>query len=344
MNLAWKEMKQSKTKFFILGLIIFLVSLLTFIISGLANGLSYDNAALIKNLPNGQFLMMKDAKENYTLSRIDDRIQGDILKAENHATAFSIQMGLINDSNGKQHSVAFVTATDSPFFPSVRKGEIILDRSMEDEGVKRGDALTNIQFGGAFAVTDFVEESKFSHAPVAFIHAEDFYKINKIDGMQLIFVPDDVSLSIPSEIQAFQNADFLNTLTSYRAEQLSLNMIIWFLVIITGMLFGIFFYMMNIQKVGLYGILKAIGVRTSDLFRMMWTQMIFITLLSISFSVAISQLMNSLVPKGMPYLLPVETTIGLSGIFFTIGFIGATVSGFQIKKIEPLHAIQQVEG
>ena len=55
----------------ILGSIVFLVSLLTFIISGLANGLSQDNAALIKELPDGQFYMNADAEETYNLSLID---------------------------------------------------------------------------------------------------------------------------------------------------------------------------------------------------------------------------------------------------------------------------------
>ncbi|OZS77782.1 hypothetical protein CF394_08485 [Tetzosporium hominis] len=57
MNLAWKEIKKNKVRFTILGSIVFLVSFLTFIISGLANGLSQDNAALIKNLPEGYFYM-----------------------------------------------------------------------------------------------------------------------------------------------------------------------------------------------------------------------------------------------------------------------------------------------
>lgn len=70
MNLAWKEMKKNKVRFLILGSIVFLVSFLTFIISGLANGLSQDNAALIKDLPDGQFYMSEDAEETYNLSRI----------------------------------------------------------------------------------------------------------------------------------------------------------------------------------------------------------------------------------------------------------------------------------
>ena len=56
MNIAWKEMKKSKAKFMILGSIVFLVSLLTFMISGLANGLSQESAGLIKDLPDWAIL------------------------------------------------------------------------------------------------------------------------------------------------------------------------------------------------------------------------------------------------------------------------------------------------
>lgn len=79
MNIAWKEMKKNKGRFLILGSIVFLVSLLTFIISGLANGLSQDNASLINDLPDGQFYMKKEAEQTHNLSRIDNRIQDEIL-------------------------------------------------------------------------------------------------------------------------------------------------------------------------------------------------------------------------------------------------------------------------
>src|SRR5690625_7695003 len=80
-------------------------------------------------------------------------------------------------------------------------------------------------------------------------------------------------------------------------------MIVWFLVVISGMLFGIFFYMMNVQKVGLYGILKAIGVKTSTLFKMMWTQMLIITAVALLLSSGLSQLFSIIAPEGMPFHL-----------------------------------------
>ncbi|WP_191561378.1 ABC transporter permease [Metabacillus idriensis] len=343
MNIAWKEIKKNKIKFLILGSIVFLISLLTFIISGLANGLSQDNAALIKDLPNGQFYMNADADETYNLSRIDSSIQKKLLNEHNDSTALSIQMGFLNDKNGKQRSVAFVTSTNSKLFKDVKDGEIILDRSMEDKGIKVGDILTNNQFSGEFIVKGFVDQKKFSHAPVAFINIENYKEIYRVEEMQLVFVPGKDKAQEVTELQSFSKKQFLNTIPSYNAEQMTLNMIVWFLLVISGMLFAIFFYMMNVQKIGMYGILKAIGLKTSAIFKMMWTQMLFITAIALGLSVAISQVFNLIAPKGMPFSLSIETTTQLSLVFLIIGFIGATLSGIQIKKVDPLRAIQQGE-
>lgn len=343
MNIAWKEIKKNKIRFMILGSIVFLVSLLTFIISGLANGLSEDNAALIKKLPDGQFYMNADAEETYNLSLIDTSVQDTVLSEKEDAAALSIQMGFLNDEEDKQRSVAFVTSTDSELFENVKEGEIVLDRSLEEDGLKVGDTLTNNQFSGEFIVKGFVDQQKYSHASVAFINMENYKEMYRVNEMQLIFIPNEDNFPTVEGLQSFSNAEFLNTIPSYSSEQLSLNMIVWFLVVISGLLFAIFFYMMNVQKIGLYGILKAIGVKTSTLFKMMWTQMFFITVIALGLSIALSQSFNLIAPEGIPFSLTTATTVQLSIVFLIIGFIGATLSGTQIKKVEPLQAIQQGE-
>jgi len=343
-NLAWKEMKKSKTKFVILGSIVFLISLLTFIISGLANGLSQDNAALIKNLPDGTIYMETAAEETHALSAIDTETQQPVLSENDGAFAFSIQMGFLLNEQDEQQSVAFATSTDSAEFPDVKKGEIILDRSLEEDGIKQGDIFTNSQLDGEFTVAGFTDGAKYSHAPVAFIHPDDFAEMYRTDELQMLFVPEMAQPSAIPGLQSFSTEEFLNTLPSYSAEQLSLSMIVWFLVVISGMLFAIFFYMMNIQKLGLYGILKAIGVKTGALFRMIWTQMLVITAIALILSIVVSQLFATLAPGDMPFYLPIDATLQLTAVFFVIGFAGATLSGLQIRKAKPLQAIQQGEG
>lgn len=343
MKMAWKEIIKNKSRFIILGSIVFLVSLLTLIISGLADGLSQDNAALIKNLPEGTFYMETDADETYNLSKINESTEEMLTNNNKEATALSIQMGFVNNADDKQLSVAFVTSTQPGLFPEVADGEIFLDESLKENGVEVGDTLTNNQLSKDFTVAGFVEQQKFSHSPVAFIHPDNYREMYRTEDMQMVFVPGEENSTSVSGLQAFSNKDFLNTIPSYSAEQLSLNMIVWFLVVISGMLFGIFFYMMNVQKIGLYGILKAIGVKTSTLFKMMWTQMGIITVMALVLSIGLSQLFSVIAPEGMPFHLTLTATGQLALVFLGIGFIGATLSGIQIKKIQPLQAIQQGE-
>ncbi|WP_077602458.1 ABC transporter permease [Oceanobacillus sojae] len=348
MKMAWKEMKKNKLRYTILGSIVFLISLLTFIISGLANGLSQDNASLIKNLPDGTFYMEEEADETYSFSSLSEEQQQEITEAQPEAAFFSIQMRNFIDTSDKQRSVAYVAATNSSYYPQVNSGEVILDASLEEEGIAVGDEITNEQWDQPLTVAEFVNHEKFSHSAAAFINPDDFQALFHTDTMQIAFVADSVAQNSNEatafeELQAFSNSEFLNTIPSYSAEQLSLNMIVIFLLVISGMLFAIFFYMINVQKLGIYGILKAIGVKTGKLFQMMWAQMFIISVISLILSALISQAFQLLAPGGMPFHLTWQATGRLSLVFIIIGFIGATLSGIQIKRVEPMQAIQQGE-
>ncbi|MFA7746054.1 FtsX-like permease family protein [Salinicoccus roseus] len=340
MKMAWKEIVKSKTRYLILGSIIFLISLLTMIISGLANGLSYDNGSLIKEMPEGTFYMQEEAEGQHNFSSLDGEIRDEIEDASSDAMFLSIQMGEVEAADEKRHSVAFVSTEDSNLFPSVEAGQLILDASIMEEGIARGDDLTNGLLEQSLTVEAFVDHQKYSHAPVAFINPDDFQKMYRTDAFQVALIVGDGAPEIDG-LSQFTNDEFLNTIPSYSAEQLSLNMIVAFLFAISGMLFGIFFYMINVQKIAIYGILKAVGVKTSTLYKMMWVQMVIITVIALVSSIGISQFVGVVMPEGMPFLLTLSTASLMSLIFLIIGFVGSTASGIQISKVEPMQAINQ---
>lgn len=336
MKMAWKEMKKFKLRYLILGFIVFLISMLTLSISGLANGLSDDNASLIKHMPDGTFYMADDAEDNYSFSTIEDE-QVEALQEGNH-TLFSIQMGEINNADDKKFSTAFVASEGGDYFPEVKQGKIILESSFEEEGFEIGDQVTNGLMSEDLTIAGFVDGQKFSHTEVGFINHADFNDMYKTDGYQIGFMEDGSDIE---GLTSYSNADFLNTIPSYSAEQMSLNMIIVFLYVINALLFAIFFYMINVQKMSTFGILKAIGVKQSSLFVMMWVQMLAITIISLIPAIGLSVLLNAVVPDGMPFFLPVDTIVFAVVAFIVIGFLGATLSGLQIRKAEPMQAINQ---
>src|SRR5699024_5900663 len=190
MNMGWKEIKKNKARFIILGSIVFLVSFLTLIISGLSNGLAQDNAALIKNLTEGTFYLNEDADETYNLSKIEDDVEEKLVEENEDATPMSIQIVFVDDKEDNQLSVAFVTVKHKDLFPEVQEVEVILDESLKDKGVKVGDIVTNNQLSEDLKVTCFVEQEKFSHSPVAFINPTNYQEMYRMMEMQMVFVPE----------------------------------------------------------------------------------------------------------------------------------------------------------
>lgn len=336
MQMAWKEMMKYKLRYFILGSIVFLIALLTMIISGLANGLSADNASLIQNMPDGTYYMEESAEERNDFSKIPEDVKDEL----DGGTLFSIQMGEIVDENDQPYSVAFVAADNDDYFPDISEGEIILDESFEEEErFEIGDVFTSEMWDGELIVAGFAEQEKYSHSPVGFIHSNDYQEMYNTEDFQIAYIEGEGEEI--DGMQAFDNNEFLNTIPSYSAEQLSLNMITVFLYVISALLFAIFFYMINVQKIATFGILKAIGVKIISLFVMMWVQMLVITVISLILAISLAQAFNVLAPSSMPFDLNQSTILMTSALFILIGFAGATVSGIQIRRVEPMQAINQ---
>lgn len=339
MKIAIQEILKNKLRYSILGTIIFLIAFLTLAITGLARGLSFDNASLILDIPEGTFYMEEAAEDKHNFSAISDEQLNALNVAHENITMMSIQMGELEDSTGQSHSLVFVTSEGHEIFPKAAQNELLLDGSLQDEGIQSGEEVSTRLISDELTVSGFTEQQTYSHSPAAFIHPDDFSELVQSDSPQIVFVEEEAATI--DGLTAYSNNEFLNTLPSFSSEQMSLNMITYFLYAISGLLFAIFFYMINVQKLTTFGILKAVGVKTITLFKMMWTQMILITVIALSISIVISQLLIMVMPDAIPFQLTWELTLFTSVVFIIIGFIGATLSGIQISKVEPMHAINQ---
>ncbi|MGV2621376.1 UNVERIFIED_CONTAM: ABC transporter permease [Halobacillus marinus] len=332
MNMAWKEMKKNKARFLLLGSIVFLLSLMTFILSGLSEGLSEDNVSLVKQMPDKTFHLNAGADGSYAQSTIPST------EAESGIFAFSIQMGTMTGDQEEKHTVAFFSSNEPEQVQQVGDGEVILDSSLKKEGLSEGEWIKTPLLKEPLRIAGFTDHKRFNHSPVALLNESTYQRMTGLKEWQVLVASDEKNTT---ELRPFSKQEFLTTIPSYQAEQTTLTMIVWFLVGISGLLFAVFFYMMNVQKVGMYGILKALGLRTRTLFQMMWTQMGVLIVLSIVAAGAVSLNLIHLLPEGTPYSLSVQTVLRLSLVFFIVGFAGSTLSAVQIRRIDPLTAIQR---
>ncbi len=75
-------------------------------------------------------------------------------------------------------------------------------------------------------------------------------------------------------VEVLDKATVVNNLPGYAAEQLTIKMILWVLVIISAAVLGVFFYVITIQKQKQFGVLKAIEMSMSEIARYIMSQVL----------------------------------------------------------------------
>src|SRR5699024_12488649 len=127
MFLATRELFHAKLRYVLIGLIIILVASLIFIISGLAKGLSANNAASLENMDANYLVMEKEVDHNLGKSQIKqdklDKVKD--IKGVKNVAPLSVMMteAKVNDSEKEIDMAIFITSEDSVYIPDAVKGK-----------------------------------------------------------------------------------------------------------------------------------------------------------------------------------------------------------------------------
>lgn len=363
MFLGMRELLYSKLRYFLVTGIMVLIILLALILSGLANGLAYDNASSIANNNVPLYAISKDAQGTLARSLFNEKALYTIKKDSNvkDAALFGQSMQTLKrESDDKKYSVAlFGIQPDSFLAPKIASGhslkvtkpdEIVVDSSLKKEGLHIGDVLMDDILNRELTIVGFTTDQKYSHAPVAYLNIATWQQINPIlyhqktpqtSAIAIKKVDADKKVALSDKkLTLLDHKAFLDQIPGYSAEQMTLNMMIYFLVVIGGFILTAFFYVMTLQKTAQFGILKALGVKTKRLAGSIIGQVVVISLIAIIISVLVTFLLPLILPDAMPFRLDTVTIISYSVLFFIVAIIGSLLSLYRIAKIDPLDAIR----
>lgn len=343
-SLSIKEMTFFKLRYLLIGFILFFVAALVFIISGLANGLANDNASSMKQMEVNSFYLAKDSE-----SRLD-RSQFTIEQADKakDATAFGVQMQTAEKGkDGKKIDSTFMTFENQKLVPEVVEGkapsktnEVIVDKTMQEDGVKLGSTLYLPTVDKNVKVVGFTEHFTYSHTPVVVMKTAMWEKMGfgynalvSTDGTPKQTIKGDWSTK----------DDVVAQIPGYSAEQSSLNMMLSFLIVIAVFVLGAFFYIMTIQKVQQFGILKAIGAKSRSLISSTMLQVFVLSVTSIALAALFAYLLPALMTAGMPFVFDPAVVLTYSAALLAVSLFGALVSTISIVKADPIQAMGRVE-
>ncbi|WP_338753752.1 ABC transporter permease [Bacillus sp. FJAT-52991] len=357
-SLSIKEMRFFKLKYLLIAFILFFTASLVFIINGLANGLSLDNASSVVNMKADSFYMKTEAEHRLDRSKISET---EALQAqkEHGLEPLGVQMFSLKDrTNNKTIDLTFMgIQEDSALHPKLIEGHtlkkddqlsIVADESLKEEGIKLGDTLYEETSGLTFTVTGFTSGQTYSHMPVAFINLKSWAALternNKVYYNALVAPTGEHAIGKPAKDgQWVPKEDVMKSIPGFEAEQSSLYMMLGFLLVITVFILTAFFYIITGQKMNQFGILKAIGSRNSFLIGTTIIQALLLSMISIGIAAGFAIFMPSFLPEGIPYVIDIANTMMLAGILLAVALIGSLISSFNIVKADPIEAMGRVE-
>ena len=363
MRLALKELRRRPGRFATATVILTLIAILLMFLGGLLDGLIAISTGAIRAQDADAIVYSDTAQASFVRSRIEPGLRAQVETVDGVTEVGGIgnvQLGARVPGNGPRDlaSVALFgdelapeSVPDAPAY-----GQAWADESIKADGVEEGmvievgPARTPIEIVGFVEDTNFNGQSSLWASPDTW---RDTLSANRPDAQlgpdvfQALIVRGDGD-DLPGAIDAATGgaADSytvdgaVDAIPGITEQQATFNQIIGVTVAIALVVIGLFFALLTVERTSLYGVLKALGAKSSTIFAGLVAQAVVVTAIAATIAGALVVLLDVLLPPGSIPLLVTPTRILLSvGLLLVAAVLGWSFSLRRVLRIDPASAI-----
>ncbi|WP_251845858.1 ABC transporter permease [Enterococcus faecium] len=355
MFLALNEIMHSKLRYALVAGVMFLIAYLVFFLTGLAYGLAQDNRTAVDKWEADSIVLSKDANSNLGMSMITKKIAEEV---EGGKVAYLAQTpGVVTSKDSTEEgkiNVSFFGIDKNQFImPNLVEGkafdnddEAVGDISLKEEyGLAVGDTVKLSGSDKTFKLTGFTDHAKFNVSPVLYttINAYQEIRFEKEDTSEnarinAIVVRGKIS-NLPEDLEQIKISKFINELPGYNAQVLTFGFMIGFLIVIAAIVIGIFIYVLTMQKINIFGVMKAQGITGGFIARSVVAQTFILSFVGILLGLLGTVGISLVLPDAVPFQSNWLFFGVISLLMLVVAVLGALFSVRTIVKIDPLKAI-----
>ncbi|EGP4895342.1 ABC transporter permease [Enterococcus faecium] len=355
MFLALNEIMHSKLRYALVAGVMFLIAYLVFFLTGLAYGLAQDNRTAVDKWEADSIVLSKDANSNLGMSMITKKIAEEV---EGGKVAYLAQTpGVVTSKDSTEEgkiNVSFFGIDKNQFImPNLVEGkafdnddEAVGDISLKEEyGLAVGDTVKLSGSDKTFKLTGFTDHAKFNVSPVLYttINAYQEIRFEKEDTSEnarinAIVVRGKIS-NLPEDLEQIKISKFINELPGYNAQVLTFGFMIGFLIVIAAIVIGIFIYVLTMQKINIFGVMKAQGITGGFIARSVVAQTFVLSFVGILLGLLGTVGTSLVLPDAVPFQSNWLFFGVISLLMLVVAVLGALFSVRTIVKIDPLKAI-----
>jgi putative ABC transport system permease protein len=378
--LAFKEIARNRGRFFLISLVIALITILVLFIAGLAEGLATANRQFIQKLQADLLVYQENTDLSTSASRLDldklhevQQVDGvkdaGLLGLSTASLVFpgssdNVGVSLVGVQIGKPGDPTLLSDNG---LTNSQAGDVLVDETLaEQNNLKLGDTITLKSIQGTteelftLTITGITEQQRYFFQPSLILPIEVWDEIrpqastpnpnSPLIGNVIAVELDDPTekqvmiTELTQQVSGIEPADkkaAILAIPGYSAQQSTLNTQRIFTLLIGVLVVGGFFQIQTLQKIPQIGMLKAIGSSNRTVGSAALLQITMVTILGVLIGTTGTLLLALGLPGNVPIIFNGTAVLAALISLLLIGPIGGFVSVRLALRVDPLTAISQ---
>lgn len=361
MRIALRELRRRPGRFVVATTILTLIAMLLMFLGGLLDGLTKGNTGAYRAQRADLMVFSATAQDSLVRSRIEPSLRRRVERVPGITAVGglgSLQVGSRVPGHGPRDLVPVVlfgyelAPRGLPARPPAR-GEAYADDVLRSEGVRVGTVIRLGPQRTPIRVTGFVDDTRYSGQATLWGSLETWraaQDANRPSGRvgpgvtQALVVrggdPGSIDRATRGATHTLTLGAAIAKLPGVSQQQSVFNQIIGVTVVIAVVVVALFFALITVERVALYGVLKAIGASSRTLFAGVVLQAVVVTLVAGAIGAAAALALDAAIPPGG---IPFTTTAGrllISVAFLLLASVaGCAFSLRRVLRVDPATAI-----
>ncbi len=366
MRLALRELRRRPGRFVVATAILALIAVLLMFLGGLLDGLLDSSTGAYRAQEGDVVAYSSSARRSLPRSRITAEVREAAARADGVEAVGALgTLQVAARPEGEPDTRDLISTVligyelaprGLPAEPPAR-GQVIADSSITADGIGEGDVLLLGAGRVPVEVVGLVDDTQYAGQASLWGSIDTWREVTEAlrpgqvaDGSVQALVVRGTGAA-ESTVAALEDAtdDALEALTLDEAieaipgveqQRSTFNQIIGVTVLVALVVVALFFALVTVERVALYGVLKAVGASSRTLFAGVMAQALVVTLLASSIGAALAGLLALVIPEGsIPFTISPGRLV-LSGVLLLVASaVGCAFSLRRVLRVDPAAAI-----
>ena len=364
-KLPLRELRRNPNRFLVATVVLAFLSTLLLFLGGLLDGLYLGSTGAIRAQKADAIVYSSSARDSFLRSRITPEIRAQVEALDGVTDVGGIGFVLLGAQVPGETDLADVAVAGYELAPKgvpapPADGLGVADSRLQDQGVSKGDTILVGPAETPITITGFVDDTGYLLQGSVWVNLTTWRAVqnaNRPDSaaaegvVQALVVrgqpPATSSLSFTDAIDAATDGatksltvdDAVLALPGVKQQKATFNQIIYTTLFVVLAVVGLFFSLLTLERIGLYGVLKAIGATTRRLFLGVLIQAVIVAVIAFAIGSALAIGAAAALPAKVPLqLIPSRFVFTFSGLLVA-AILGSAISLRRVTKVEPASAI-----